>query len=54
MKTNKADVDNWNVRFQMVCDMLKDITIIITQNKNLDPKVVEGMTNTLKLMVQKL
>jgi len=49
-----AETENWERRFQMVSNVLKEMTITITQHKDLDPSVSKAMIDTVKTMVDKL
>jgi hypothetical protein len=49
-----AETDNWERRFAMVSKVLNDMTITLTQNKDLHPDVAKSLIDTVKSMVDKL
>jgi len=60
-KTTKAEIDkmtaetdNWERRFAMVSKVLKEMTITVTQNKDLHPDIAKSLIDTVKSMVEKL
>ncbi len=49
-----AETENWERRFQMVSNVLKEMTVTVTQHKDLDPAVAKAIIDTVKTMVDKL
>ncbi len=49
-----AETDNWERRFSMVSKVLKEMTLTVTENKDLHPDVAKSLIDTVKLMVDKL
>lgn len=49
-----AETENWERRFQMVSNVLKEMTITVTQHKDLDPSVSKAIIDTVNKMVDKL
>jgi len=54
IKKMVADTDSWEKKFEKVSDLLQEMTLTVTKNKDLPTEVMVAMINTTKAMIDKI